>query len=42
MFIEEGEVAYTYINGKKVPVVKCEKEVDMKKQKRKPTRKKIK
>ena len=24
MFIEEGEVAYTYINGKKVPVVKCE------------------
>ena len=27
MFIEEGEVAYTYINGKKVPVVKCETEV---------------
>ena len=27
MFIEEGEVAYTYINGKKVPVVKCEAEV---------------
>ena len=27
MFIEEGEVAYTYINGKKVPVVKCEPEV---------------
>ena len=26
MFIEEGEVAYTYINGKKVPVVKCETE----------------
>jgi|TARA_R110002020_G_scaffold128188_2_gene287406 hypothetical protein len=26
-FIEEGEVAYTYINGKKVPVVKCETEV---------------
>ena len=27
MFIEEGDVAYTYINGKKVPVVKCETEV---------------
>ena len=27
MFIEEGEVAYTMINGKKVPVVKCETEV---------------
>ena len=27
MFIEEGEVAYTYINGKKVPVIKCETEV---------------
>ena len=27
MFIEEGEAAYTYINGKKVPVVKCETEV---------------
>ena len=27
MYIEEGEVAYTYINGKKVPVVKCETEV---------------
>jgi len=27
MFIEEGEVEYTYINGKKVPVVKCETEV---------------
>jgi len=27
MFIEEGEVSYTYINGKKVPVVKCETEV---------------
>ena len=27
MFIEEGEVAYTIINGKKVPVVKCETEV---------------
>ena len=27
MFIEEGEVAYTYINDKKVPVVKCETEV---------------
>ena len=27
MFIEEGEVAYTYINGKKVPVVECETEV---------------
>ena len=26
-FIEEGEVAYTMINGKKVPVVKCETEV---------------
>ena len=26
MFIEEGEVEYTYINGKKVPVVKCETE----------------
>ena len=26
-FIEEGEVAYTIINGKKVPVVKCETEV---------------
>ena len=25
--IEEGEVAYTMINGKKVPVVKCETEV---------------
>ena len=25
-FIEEGEVAYTMINGKKVPVVKCETE----------------
>ena len=29
MFIEEGEVAYTYINGKKVPVVKCETEVGL-------------
>ena len=27
MFIEESEVEYTYINGKKVPVVKCETEV---------------
>ena len=27
MFIEEGDVAYTIINGKKVPVVKCETEV---------------
>ena len=27
MFIAAGEVAYTYINGKKVPVVKCETEV---------------
>jgi hypothetical protein len=27
MFIEEGEVAYTIINGKKVPVVKWETEV---------------
>jgi len=27
MFIEESEVAYTMINGKKVPVVKCETEV---------------
>ena len=26
-FIEEGEVAYTVINGKRVPVVKCETEV---------------
>ena len=26
-FIEEGEVAYTMINGKKVPVIKCETEV---------------
>ena len=26
-FIEKGEVAYTMINGKKVPVVKCETEV---------------
>jgi len=26
-FIEEGEVEYTMINGKKVPVVKCETEV---------------
>ena len=26
-FIEESEVAYTEINGKKVPVVKCETEV---------------
>ena len=26
-FIEESEVAYTMINGKKVPVVKCETEV---------------
>jgi len=26
-FIEEGEVAYTMINGKKVPIVKCETEV---------------
>ncbi len=26
-FIEEGDVAYTMINGKKVPVVKCETEV---------------
>jgi len=26
-FIEEGEVNYTIINGKKVPVVKCETEV---------------
>jgi len=26
-FIEEGDVAYTFINGKKVPVVKCETEV---------------
>ena len=23
-FIEKGEVTYTEINGKKVPVVKCE------------------
>jgi hypothetical protein len=27
MFKEEGEVNYTIINGKKVPVVKCETEV---------------
>ena len=26
-FKEEGAVAYTIINGKKVPVVKCETEV---------------
>jgi len=26
-FIEEGSVNYTIINGKKVPVVKCETEV---------------
>jgi hypothetical protein len=26
-FTEEGEVAYTVINGKRVPVVKCETEV---------------
>ena len=26
-FIEKGEVAYTEINGKEVPVVKCETEV---------------
>ena len=26
-FIEKGEVAYTEINGKRVPVVKCETEV---------------
>jgi hypothetical protein len=26
-FKEEGEVNYTIINGKKVPVVKCETEV---------------
>ena len=26
-FKEEGEVTYTEINGKKVPVVKCETEV---------------
>lgn len=26
-FIEQGEVAYTMINGKKVPIVKCETEV---------------
>ena len=26
-FIEESEVAYTIINGKKVPTVKCETEV---------------
>lgn len=26
-FIEEGDVSYTMINGKKVPVVKCETEV---------------
>jgi len=26
-FIEKGDVAYTMINGKKVPVVKCETEV---------------
>ena len=26
-FKEEAEVAYTIINGKKVPVVKCETEV---------------
>jgi hypothetical protein len=26
-FKEEGEVSYTIINGKKVPVVKCETEV---------------
>ena len=32
MFIEEGEVAYTYINGKKVPVVKCETEVVLRNQ----------
>ena len=29
-FKEEGEVAYTIINGKKVPVVKCETEVVLK------------
>ena len=27
MFIEEGSVEYVMINGKKVPVVKCETEV---------------
>jgi len=27
MFKEEGSVAYTMINGKRVPVVKCETEV---------------
>ena len=27
MFKEEAEVSYTIINGKKVPVVKCETEV---------------
>ena len=27
MFKEEGSVAHTIINGKKVPVVKCETEV---------------
>tara|TARA_R110000822_G_scaffold213794_1_gene348962 strand:- start:361 stop:603 length:243 start_codon:yes stop_codon:yes gene_type:complete len=26
-FIEESEVSYTIMNGKKVPVVKCETEV---------------
>ena len=27
MFVEESEVNYTIINGKKVPVLKCETEV---------------
>ena len=27
MFVEESEVNYTVINGKKVPVLKCETEV---------------
>ena len=27
MFKEEAEVSYTIINGKKVPVVKCETEI---------------
>ena len=34
-FTEEGSVEYIEIDGKKVPVVKCETEVVFKKQKNK-------
>ena len=32
MFIEKGSVEYVDIDGKQVPIVKCEAEVTLKKQ----------